>query len=51
MEAWGFQPKNITQKSASHFLFKSLAALVRHSQAQKCLKINPKPFQQVVMKL
>ena len=24
-----------------------LAALVRHSQAQKCIQINPKAFQQV----
>ena len=30
-------------------LYNSLAALIRHSQAQKCLQINPKPFQQVVM--
>ena len=27
----------------------SLAVLARHSQAQECLQINPKPFQQVVM--
>jgi len=33
-------PKNIApQKPASHFLYNSLA---RHSQAQKCLQINPK---------
>ena len=50
MEVWSFQPKNITQKPTSRFLFNSLAALIRHSQAQKCLQINPKPFQQVVMK-
>jgi len=50
MEVWGFQPKNIIRKPASHFLFNSLAVLVRYSQAQKCLQINPKPFQQVVMK-
>ena len=50
MEVWDFEPKNITQKPVSHFLFNSLAALVRHSQAQKCLKINPKPFKQAAMK-
>jgi len=27
----------------------SLAVLLRHSQAQKCLQINPKSFQQVVI--
>jgi len=40
-EVWGFQPVNITQKPASHFLFNRLAVLVRHSQAQKYLQINP----------
>ena len=44
---WGFLPNNITQKPASHFLYKSLSILVMHSQA---LQINPKPFQQVAMK-
>jgi len=29
-----------TQKPASHLLYSSLAALVRHSQAQKCLQIK-----------
>ena len=33
-----------------HFLYNRLVVLVRHSQAQKCLQINAKPFQQVVMK-
>jgi len=28
MEVWGFQPKNITQKLALHFLYNSLAALL-----------------------
>jgi len=50
MVVWGFLPNNITQKPASRVLFDSLAVLVRHSQAQKCFQINPKPFQQVVMK-
>ena len=50
VEVWGFQSINIAQKPASNFLFNSLAALVRHSQAQKCLQINSKFFQQVVMK-
>ena len=44
-----FQPKSITQKPASHFHFSSLAVLVKHSLAKKCLQINPKPFQQIVM--
>ena len=48
MEVWGFQPKNIN-KNQSHISFPTvLAMLVRHSQAQKCLQINPKPFQQVI---
>jgi len=47
MVAWGFLPNNITQKPASHFPCNSLAVLVRHIQAQKCLPINAKPFQQV----
>ena len=33
MEVWDFLPNNITQAPASHFLYSSLAALVRHSQA------------------
>ena len=49
VEVWGFHPNNITQKPASHFLFNNMAVLVRHSQAQKCLQINPKPLQQVAM--
>jgi len=32
----GLSAKNITQKPASHFLYNSLAELVRHTQAQKC---------------
>jgi len=48
MKVWGFQPKYITQKPASHFLFNSFAVLVMHSQAQIYLQINLKPFQQVV---
>ena len=40
MEVWGFQPKYITKKPAAHFLFNSLAVLVSHSQAQKCLQID-----------
>jgi len=42
--AWGFLPKNIIPKPASHLLCNSLAILVRHSQAQKYLQINPKPL-------
>ena len=40
--------KIITLKSASISLHDSLAALVRHSQAQKC---NPKAFQTVFMEV
>jgi len=46
MEVWDFQPINITQNPASHFLFNSLAVLVTLSQAQTCLQFSPKPFQQ-----
>jgi len=35
------------QYQASHFLYNSLAVLVRHGLAQKCLQINFKPFQQI----
>ena len=48
---WGFQSKNTMQTPGSHFLFNRLAVLVRHSQAQKYLQINLKPFQQAAMKL
>jgi len=41
-KVWGFLPKNPTKKSAKYLLSNSMAALVRHSQAQKCLKINSK---------
>jgi len=44
----GFSAQQYHQKPASDFLCNSLAALVRHSQAQKCLQIKPKPFQQVM---
>ena len=47
MQFWAFLSKNVTLKPASHFLHNSLAILVRHSQAQKCLQSDPKPFQQV----
>ena len=50
MKVWGFQLINITQKPDTHFLFNSLTVLVRHSGARKCLQINPKLFQQVVVK-
>ena len=36
-----FLAKNITLKPASNFLHNSLAVLVRHSQAQKCLQSDP----------
>ena len=40
-------------KMASQFstlILHSETVLVRHSQAQKCLQINPKPFHQIFMK-
>ena len=40
----GFLPKNPTNKSTKYLLSDSMAALVRHSQAQKCLQINSKPL-------
>ena len=45
MKNWKFPTKNITLKPSLH---DSLAALVRHSQAQKCIQTNPKPFQKVM---
>jgi len=49
MEVWDCQLKNITQNQLLFFFFNSLAVLFRYSQAQKCLQINPNPFQQVAM--
>jgi len=43
-KVWGFLPKNSTYKSAKYLLSDNMAALVRHSQAQKCLQINSKHF-------
>ena len=40
----GFLPKNPTYKPAKYLLCDSMAALVRHSQAQKCFYINVKPY-------
>ena len=37
-------------KPALYLLCDSLRVLVRHSQAQKYLQINPKPFHLIVMK-
>ena len=34
----------ITPKPVLYLLSDTLGVLVRHSQAQKCLQINPKPF-------
>jgi len=50
MKVWGFLPENPTYKSAKCLLCDSIAALVRHSQAQKCLQINSKLLQLVAMK-
>jgi len=40
-KVWGFLP---TKKSVKYLLSDSTTALVRHSQAQKCLQINSKPL-------
>ena len=50
MKVWGFLPKNPTYKPAKHLLWDSMAALVRHNQAQKCLQINSKLLHKVAMK-
>jgi len=42
----GFWPKNITPKLAWYLYSDSCIVLVWHSQAKKCLRINPKPFHQ-----
>ena len=42
--------KNSTYKSAKYLLSDSMAALVRYSQAQRCLQINSKPLHKVAMK-
>jgi len=36
IKVWGFFPKNPTYKSAKYLISDSMAALVRHSQAQNC---------------
>ena len=41
MKVRGFQPQIITPKPAWYLLSDSLRVLVRHSQAQKCLQVNP----------
>ena len=38
IKLWGFLPKNPTYKSAKCLLLNSMAALVKHSQIQKCLQ-------------
>ena len=42
MKIWDFLLKNPTHKLAKYLLCDSMAALVRHNQAQKCLVINSK---------
>ena len=44
MKVWGFWPEIITPKPAWYLLSGTLGVLVRLSQTQKCLQINPKPF-------
>ena len=43
MVVYGFLHNNITQKPASHFLYNSLAVLVRHSQAQNVFRLTLSP--------
>ena len=50
MKVWSFLPKNSIYKPAKYLLNDSMAALVWHSQAQKCLQINSKPLHYVAMK-
>ena len=50
MIVWGFWPEIITQKPALYLLSDTLGVLVRLSQAQKCLQINPNPSIIIVMK-
>jgi len=38
MKVWGFLPKNPTYKPAEYLLYDSIAALVRHSQAQNIFR-------------
>ena len=42
IKVWAFLPKNTTWKPAKNLLCDSMAALVGHNQAQKCLQINSK---------
>jgi len=50
MKVWDFLPQNITPKLAKYLLCDIWAGLVRHSEAQKCLQINHKPFNEVDLK-
>ena len=49
MVFWAFLHFKITPKTAPDFLQNSLAVLVKHNQAQKCVQNDPKSFQQVSM--
>ena len=49
MKVLEFLPQNITEKPAEYLLCGIWAGLVRHSQAQKRLHINHKPFHRVDM--
>ena len=40
-----------SQKQLNIYIMTVGTVLVWHSQTQKCLQINPKPFQQLIMKL
>ena len=44
MKPWRFWPEIITPKPACCLFSGTLGVLVRLSQAQKCLQINPKPL-------
>ena len=51
MRNWTSLAKIITLKPALISLHDSLAALVRYSQAQNCLRTKPKPLQKVSVEL
>ena len=47
MEVRGFLSQNINPKVTQYLLSDSYMVLVRHSQARKCLYINPKLFYEI----
>ena len=49
MEVWGFQPINITQNLPQISFLTVWQYWLGIAKPKKCLQINPKPFQQVVI--